>query len=203
MKRSTLIYPMVFIMIALLVLPCGCNNESTSNDNYPPLPSVTLPIPSSELMDASALYNNDDYKFSVSYCKEMKVQENAGAAVVFLGDMLGDMAHFISISVVVKKLPAKTTLRDYMEQNKQAAEETLQDYKSISEEETTVAGLPAVTVMYNFFTTLGEHNYMFKNTMTTFVKGKNVYSIIYAVPTDFYSQYIDCYNLILYTFAFD
>jgi hypothetical protein len=103
----------------------------------------------------------------------------------------------------VKKLPAKTTLRDYMEQNKQAAEKTLQDYKLISEEETTVAGVPAVKVMYNFFTKLGEHNYMFQNTMTTFVKGKNVYSIIYAVPTDFYNQYIDCYNLILYTFTFD
>jgi hypothetical protein len=196
-------YSMLCLIVALLVLPCGCNNKITSNNNYPPLPSATPTMPSSELIDASVLYSNTDYKFSVRYCKEMTVHEDKGTAVAFLGDMLGDMTHYISISVVVKDLPRKTTLRDYVEQNKKGGDQTLQDYKIISEEQLSVSGTQAIKVMYNFSAKLGEQDYIFENTMTTFAKGNNVYSIIYSVPTDYYSLYKDCYDLILYTFTFD
>lgn len=203
MKRSIFKHMILFLVAASLVLPCGCNKEVTPDDNYPPLSSATLSVPSSELIDASVLYQNKDYKFTTRYCKEMTLQENQGPAVAFLGDMLGDMAHFISISVVVKELPKKTSLRGYIEQNIQASEKTLQDYSVISEEEITIAGTQAIKVMYNFALKLGDYDYIFENTMTSFVKGKNVYNIIYSVPDEVYSQYKDCYDLILYTFEFD
>jgi hypothetical protein len=202
MKQS-IVKGLLFLLITIsMILPCGCNGN-TPTDNYPPLPTATLSVPSNELINASQPYHNEDYKFSTRYCNEMQLVENQGAAVAFLGDMLGDMAHFITISVVVKELPKKTSLRDYIEQNKQAGETALQDYSLISEEELTVAGTQAIKVMYSFAASVGDYNYTFENTMTSFVKGKNVYNVIYSVPDEVYNQYKDCYDLILYTFEFN
>ena len=197
MKRTISIGIMLFFTITLVVMACGCHNETT------PTPSTSMPSLPSEVTDTSEIYSNTYYNFSVRYCSEMEIQENTGVAVAFAGDMLGDMAHYISISVVTKELPKKTTLRDYIEQNKQAGQEALQDYETVSEEETTVAGIPAIKVIYSFSTMVGDYDYVFKNTMTSFIKDDTIYNIMYSVPDENYDQYKDCYDLILYTFTFN
>ena len=136
MNRSILIHALLLVAVALYILPCGCNNNSTPPVQYPPLPVVAIPEPSEQLMEESGIYSNTDCNFTLRYCQEFEIVEDyQGVIVGFLGDMLSGMYQYISIFVAAEELPDKMTLRDYLSKNMQYGEETLRDYAIVSEEE--------------------------------------------------------------------
>ena len=204
MKRSILIYSLLFITVALFVLPFGCNKNSTPPIQYPPLPVVSIPEPSEQLLEEAGTYINAEYNFTFKHCQEYDVVEDyQGVIVGFLGDMLSGMTQYISIFVAAEELPEKMTLRDYLSMNMQYAEEELRDYAIVSEEETTIDGLTAVRIIYTFSATLGDNDIVFQNALTSFVKDDMVYTVKLSVPARYYQKHRPCYELVLYTFKFE
>jgi hypothetical protein len=204
MKRSIFYHSLLLIALALFILPCGCNKNSTPATQYPPLPVIAIPEPSEQLLDGSETYSNAEYHFTFKYCQEYEMVENyQGVIVGFLGDLLSGMNQYISIFVAAEKLPGKMTLRDYLSKNMQYGEETLRDYAIVSEEETTIDGITAVRIIYTFSATLGDNDIVFQNALTSFVKDDMVYTIKLSVPERYYQKHRPCYELMLYTFKFE
>ena len=204
MKRSILVHLLLFIAVALFILPCGCNNNSKPSTQYPELPVITIPEPAEQLLQESEIYTNTDYHFTLRYCPEYEmVEDYQGVIVGFLGDLLSGMTQYISIFVAAEELPEKMTLRDYLSKNMQYGEEELRDYVIISEEETTIDGITAVRIIYTFSATLGDHDIVFQNALTSFVKDDIVYTIKLSVPARYYYKHRFCYELMLHTFKFE
>jgi hypothetical protein len=204
MKRSIFIHLLLFIAAALFILPCGCNNNPTPATQYPQLPVVAIPEPSEQLLEESETYSNTEYHFTLKHCTEYReVEDYQGVIVGFLGDLLSGMNQYISIFVAAEELPEKMSLRDYLSTNMEYGEETLRDYAVISEEETTIDGITAFKIVYTFSATLGDHDIVFRNALTSFVKDDMVYTIKLSTPARYYYKHKQCYELMLYTFKFE
>jgi hypothetical protein len=204
MKRSFLIYSLLLIVTALLILPCGCNKNSKPETQYPPLPVVSIPEPSPQLLEEAGTYSSADYHFTLKYCQEFQmVEDYQGVIVGFLGDMLSGMVQYISIFVVAEELPEDMTLRDYLSMNIKYGEEKLRDHAIVSEEETTIDGITAVKIVYTFSATLESNDIVFQNVLTSFVKDDMVYTVKLSVPQRYYQKHLPCYELVLSTFKFE
>jgi hypothetical protein len=199
MKRYIHVSLLISVIAIILLFPTGCQQASCQKENpKPPPPEI--------IKDGNTrVYKNYEYGFSFTICndQEFEVVENMGRIpIALLGPTLGDFKTRIGVFMIANKAPKNFKLEDYAKESKNNAAKTLANFAIEKETTLTIGGIEAQQTLYTYTTTLGDHNYTFRNALILFLKGDNSYAIKYETPDEFYDQYSDCFDLLLATFKF-
>ena len=187
-------------MLLLLAVP-GCKQEAP--------PPSTIPMPGPISSDGTTrptdLYTNSEYGFSFSFFSdEFELIENyRDFDVALLGPFLWDYEHRINILIIIDKFPKNKSLDDFIEDNIEAGEKTFEDYATVDEYSVTVAGLPARAVVFTFKHKVGEEIAEYEDIFIAFIKDSMVYMIKYDVPTEFYEEFKDYFDMVVSSFQFN
>lgn len=195
MKRYTMLALLLLVIATMLPLLSGCQQETPS-----PNPPASITTEGN-----TRVYTNYKYGFSFTICnnQEFEAVENlGGVAIALLGPTLGDMKSRIGVYVIANKAPKNIKLEEYVRDSRKNAEKTLANFAVEKESTITIGGVEAQQTLYTYTTTLGEHDYTFKNALIVFIKENAAYAIKYETPDEFHDEYSDCFDLLISTFKF-
>jgi hypothetical protein len=197
MRKFVALPLLMVIMFMASTLP-GCQQETTP-------PSTPNTQSSISIQGNAKIYTNYKYGFSFSICDntEFEVKENyKGTNFALLGPFLADQEQHIGVYVIISKLPKNSKFEDILESSRKESEEKLENFAITSEDTVTIDGIEAQRRSYTYTMTIGDMDYTFKNTLVIFMKDNNVYIIKYEVPEEYYTTFLDCFELLISTFKF-
>jgi hypothetical protein len=197
MNRPVIIY-YVALVILLLTIFTGCKQEA------PPPSTVPFPGPSTPNGESSSQYTNSDYDFSFNFfdTEFQLVEDFRGANVAILGPYLWDMQTRINIVVIIRELPKKISLDDFVKDDIAKSKSKLEGYEVLERYSTEISGLPAEVVAFTFPKQVGEETAKFNNIYVAFIKDNTIYMIKYDVPEEFHEDYLNNFNSVISSFRF-
>ena len=195
--RHAVLCTVVPVILALIMLVVGCQQQPVP---YSPPP----PSPTEEVLKYADIYVNSKYGFSVNYCKDWDVLEDyIGMTVAFMAPLVQVESDLVSIYITVDQLSKNATLEDYVGSNKKVGEERLVNYDELNEYATTISGVPATVLTFSFTYETENAVLDFKDILAMLVKDGVGYSITYDVLSEFHDDYVDWFDLAIYTFRLD
>ncbi len=200
MKKNCILFSYFLIILVLLLLFAGCKHDSPPSSTNP----FPGPLPSTGTTEGLSEYNSK-YGFSFNYCSsEFQISEDyKGVNVALLGPTLWDYYHRINIPIIIGEFPKNKSLDSLMKDNIEKGEKELKDFTVVEEYSTTIGGLPAEGVLFTFKQKVGEEIAEYKDIFLVLKKDDAVYMIKYDVPTEFYDEYINCFNIMMSSFKFN
>jgi hypothetical protein len=197
-------YPTLIAISLLLLLSTAMFPACNGNSNPSPSPVYRhedLPAPSEDMLLDAVNYGNSEFGFSFKYCQDLELFDSYGDfAVVLLGDLLKDLKHYVNYYVDIEEIPKKQTFEGFVDSSKQVAKEALKDFTIVDEYNTTIDDREARVVIFTFQEMIEDEEWLYKDMLILIQKDNLVYAIRFNTPDEFREEFIDCFNLLLYTF---
>lgn len=197
MNKRVILCNMTLVLLLLMVF-IGCKQEA------PPSSTVPFPGPSPSNGESSSQYTNSEYGFSFNFIDtEFELVEDfRGANVALLGPILWDMQYRINIVIIIRELPNKMSLDDFVKGDIDNSKSKLEGYEVIEQYTTAISGLPAEVVAFTFPNQVGEETAKFNDIYVAFIKDDTIYMIKYDVPEEFHEDYLNNFNSVISSFRF-
>jgi hypothetical protein len=161
---------------------------------------ATTPTPESQT------YTNSELGFSFKYPADWDIMEDYMGLAVFVGEpevLEGDYTVNVSLATEqLSELAEEITVEDYAKQVELNTKSAAPDLNKVDEYSTTIGGQPAIVFTFTATLKVEETKYFLKDSAAVFIKDSVGYIITYDVPTEFYDEYTDSFELVINSFRF-